>query len=101
MMKRILLLSLVIVAAGATIWGVVRFTALRRMSLQQTANAVSNAIEFANTADWNAAVEKVKEDRGGGYGGAEIPTELQHYSDRHWFLATQVAEIEKYHTPEA
>src|SRR4029077_9395250 len=26
----------------------------------------------------------------------EIPAELKHYPERHWFLATQVAEIAKY-----
>jgi len=39
-------------------------------------------------------MEKVKEDRGGG--GIEIPSELRHYNDRHWFLATQVAEVRKF-----
>src|SRR6185503_12247441 len=29
-------------------------------------------------------------------GGAETPPELKHYSERYWFLATQVAEIEKH-----
>jgi hypothetical protein len=98
MTKRILFLFLVVVAAGAAVWGVVRFNAFKRLSLQQTASAVSNDIESASVADWNAAVEKVKADRGEQAGGAvQIPTELQHYSDRHWFLATQVAEVEQHH----
>ncbi|HSB29907.1 MAG TPA: DUF5715 family protein [Pyrinomonadaceae bacterium] len=47
---------------------------------------------------WYLAVEKVKADREGeGSGAIEIPSELKHYSERHWFLATQVAEIAKYH----
>ena len=29
-------------------------------------------------------------------GALEIPPELRHYEERYWFLATQVAEIEKY-----
>jgi hypothetical protein len=42
-------------------------------------------------------VEKAKAERGVELGGAlEIPTELKHYEERYWFLATQVAEIEKY-----
>ncbi len=46
---------------------------------------------------WARAVDKVKEDRGGiGDVAIEIPTQLRHYEDRHWFLATQVAEIEKF-----
>jgi hypothetical protein len=39
-------------------------------------------------------MEKVKEDRTGG--SVETPSELRHYSDRHWFLATQVAEVTKF-----
>src|SRR5205823_8451897 len=39
-----------------------------------------------------------KADRGepaGGSAAVEVPPELRHYSDRHWFLATQVAEVRK------
>lgn len=100
MMKRILFLFLVVVAAGAVVWGVVRFNALKRISLQETANAVSNVIETTSVADWNAAVEKVKANRSEDARGSapfQIPTELQHYSDRRWFLATQVAEVEQHH----
>lgn len=39
-------------------------------------------------------MEKVKEDRGGG--AIEIPPQLRHYENRHWFLATQVAEVRKF-----
>jgi len=46
---------------------------------------------------WARAVEKVKEARGSTGGAAlVIPTQLRHYEDRHWFLATQVAEVEKF-----
>ena len=52
------------------------------------------------TADtWYQAVEKVKADRGESAGvnvRVETPPELKHYTERHWFLATQVAEIAKY-----
>jgi hypothetical protein len=42
-------------------------------------------------------MEKVKEDRGqSGNVALEIPKELRHYEDRHWFLATQVAEVKKF-----
>jgi hypothetical protein len=42
-------------------------------------------------------MEKVKEDRGANENVAlEIPAELRHYEDRHWFLATQVAEVRKF-----
>ncbi|HEX7330493.1 MAG TPA: DUF5715 family protein [Pyrinomonadaceae bacterium] len=46
---------------------------------------------------WYRAVERVKADRGGeGAGVLEVPPELRHYEERYWFLATQVAEVEKY-----
>ena len=57
----------------------------------------------ANTFDpnaWSRAVETIKADRAGeGAGALEIPPELKHYEERYWFLATQVAEIEKYNIP--
>ena len=31
----------------------------------------------------------------------EIPTQLRHYEDRHWFLATQVAEVKKFNVQSA
>src|SRR6266498_3739056 len=96
MSKRILLLFLVSAAAGVAMWAVVHFRAAERDRLHQSAN---NSIS-PNSADadaWAKAVEKVKADRGEqGNAAVEIPPELRHYSDRHWFLATQVAEIEKY-----
>jgi len=77
-------------------WAVVHFRAAERDRLHQSAN---NSIS-PNSADadaWAKAVEKVKADRGEqGNAAIEIPPELRHYSDRHWFLATQVAEIERY-----
>ncbi|MFN2494258.1 MAG: hypothetical protein ABR501_15390, partial [Pyrinomonadaceae bacterium] len=45
---------------------------------------------------WARAIEKVKEDRGASTAAIEIPTQLRHYEDRKWFLATQVAEVEKF-----
>jgi len=49
------------------------------------------------TPSWYEAVARVKADRGVAAGVAlVVPPELKHYSDRHWFLATQVAEIDKY-----
>jgi len=51
-----------------------------------------------DAGDWYAAVEKVKADRGDSVADVPlvIPPELKHYDDRHWFLASQVAEIAKY-----
>jgi len=45
---------------------------------------------------WSRGIEKVKEDRGQPTGVAlEVPSQLKHYSDRRWFLATQVAAVRK------
>ena len=50
-----------------------------------------------DTDRWREAVEKVKADRANAENVAlDIPTELRHYEDRHWFLATQVAEVKKH-----
>src|SRR5436190_5832813 len=96
MSRRIILLLVVIAGTGIVVWAVVRFTAARRNRPRQPANELSN-LSSTNADAWNQAVEKVKADRGEAAGGAiEIPPELKHYTDRHWFLATQVAEIEKY-----
>ena len=95
MRKRILLLFLFCVAACAGVWALVRFTDLRRTRLFQSANNMSS-VSNPSTADaWFRAVEKVKAARTE-TGGAETPPELKHYSERYWFLATQVAEIEKH-----
>jgi len=49
---------------------------------------------------WEKAVEKVKEVRPPEENvGIEIPNELKHYPERHWFMAAQVAEIAKYNAP--
>ncbi len=98
MSKRILLLFLLSVAAAVAVWALVHFTAANRNHLSESANELSNLTNSTNADAWNQAMEKVKADRGVAAGNAafEIPPELKHYSDRHWFLATQVAEIEKY-----
>ena len=83
------------VAAG------LRFKDLKRQALLQSNNLSNLAATRATAADlWAQAVARVKEDRSAdpdGVGGAvEVPSELRHYSDRHWFLATQVAEVRKF-----
>jgi hypothetical protein len=76
---------------------VVHFRAARRNHLHESANNLSNLTKSTSAEAWAEAIEKVKADRGEqGKGAIEIPPELKHYSDRHWFLATQVAEIDKY-----
>src|SRR5882724_6107528 len=97
MSKRTVLLTIVSTATCVVVWAVVHFTVAKRNRLSQSATNLSNLTKSASADAWAAAVEKVKADRGEqGSGAVEIPPELKHYSDRHWFLATQVAEIGKY-----
>jgi hypothetical protein len=95
--RQILLLIIVSVATGAGVWALLRFTSPARRANQ--------SVNLANAADlrrpdpdlWARSMEKVKEDRGAnGNVGLEIPSQLRHYPDRHWFLATQVAEVKKF-----
>ena len=96
MLRRVALLILIIAAAGVVAWGLFRFTAARRNRL----NPSINDFHFSSATSedtWNAAVETVKAERDASLGGnLEIPPELKHYEERYWFLATQVAEVEKY-----
>jgi Family of unknown function (DUF5715) len=96
-MRRRVLLVLILVIAGVAAWRIFRFTSERRNRLFQSASELSNLVTNSASYSWDAAVEKVKEPRSEELGGAlEIPPELKHYEERYWFLATQVAEIEKY-----
>jgi hypothetical protein len=95
-MRRVALLILIIAIAGVVAWGVFRFNAVRRNRLIQS-TVQSSFTATASVDAWDVAVEKVKAERDPSLGGnLEIPTELKHYEERYWFLATQVAEIEKY-----
>lgn len=95
MRKRILLLFVFCAAACAGVWALVRFSDLRRTRLIQSATNLSGVTNTSTADAWTRAAEKVKEARTE-TGGAETPPELKHYSERYWFLATQVAEIEKH-----
>src|SRR5829696_9080837 len=93
--RRIVVLFVVIALTGGAVWAFFHLKAKRRLAQTQTSPAYINNSTDADA--WNRAVEKVKADRGdAGAGALEIPPELKHYEERHWFLATQVAEIEKY-----
>jgi hypothetical protein len=90
--RHVLLTVIVCSLLGLGVW------AYRYRRLRQFAFATDQASSPTTAADaWARAVEKVKEDRGSTGGAAlVIPTQLRHYEDRHWFLATQVAEVEKF-----
>jgi hypothetical protein len=95
MRKRILLLFLFCAVACVGVWALVRFTDFRRTRLIQSVTTNSTFMNSSSADAWFRAAEKVKEARTE-TGGAETPPELKHYSERYWFLATQVAEIDKY-----
>jgi hypothetical protein len=96
MLRRVALLILIIVAAVVVAWGLFRFTAARRDSLLKSTSQSSFA-SSTSAAAWDVAIEQVKAPRDASLGGnLEIPTELKHYEERYWFLATQVAEVEKH-----
>ena len=96
-MRRRVLLVLILVVAGVAAWRIFRFTSERRHRLFQSASNLSNLAANSASYSWDDAVEKAKAPRGDELGGVlEVPPELRHYEERYWFLATQVAEIEKY-----
>jgi hypothetical protein len=93
-------ISLIILASAATgvaVWALLHFTGPRRHG--QSTNNISSSASNTNPDQWARAIERVKEDRGeaaNGQGAINVPPELRHYEDRHWFLATQVAEVKKH-----
>lgn len=98
MIKRIVLILLLFAAVGVGVWTGLRFGLPKWQERQQSQESAAVAKE-PKSDTWEQAVEKVKADRGepaGGSARVETPAELKHYSERHWFLATQVAEIAKH-----
>lgn len=89
-LRRFLLFIIIAALCAGGVWGFWRYRSLKR--LQPLTTGVSQ------TDLWTQGIEKVKADRGEPMGAnavVEIPTELRHYSDRRWFLATQVAAVRK------
>src|SRR5689334_31441 len=99
--RRIVFVLVVIVIAAAAGWALYHFKLAKRLSL--SSQSATNLASVSFTLDpeaWSRAVETVKADRAGeGAGALDIPPELKHYEERYWFLATQVAEVEKYNVP--
>ncbi len=85
--------------AGVGVWAALRYTAPRPHASETAANlAVTDNGGTFDSERWLQAVEKVKADRAG-FGAnvaLNVPAELRHYEDRHWFLAAQVAEVKKH-----
>ena len=99
MNRRTRYLLLFIVATAAIVAGAsafIHFRVPKRQTLRQY-DLSDNASERRVDPDlWARSLGKVKEERGDiGNVALEIPAELRHYGDRHWFLATQVAEVKK------
>src|SRR5437660_3057458 len=102
--RQYLLVILMSAAFGIGVWALLRFTPRIRHANQSVRPATQSA-DLSNGASlsgadpdlWTRSMEKVKEDRAETEKVAlEIPTELRHYEDRHWFLAAQVAEVKKF-----
>lgn len=95
MTRRVVLLFVLLALAGGAVWAGLRFRSVRRAKEAQAES--TNVAKPLDSDAWYRAVERVKADRSEMPGGAlEIPPELRHYEERYWFLATQVAEIEKH-----
>jgi hypothetical protein len=95
-LRQFLLLIIVCVLIGLAVLAFLRYRTVKRLRQFDPVATVASP-EASATELWNRGIEKVKEDRGGSGGAAlEIPAQLRHYEDRHWFLATQVAEVEKF-----
>ena len=93
----LLLLIVATAAIAAGSWALIHLKALKRQALPQSDVLNQTSLRSADPDLWARSMEKVTEDRGhSGDVALEIPPELRHYEDRHWFLATQVAEVKKF-----
>src|SRR6266404_6431127 len=95
--RQVLLIIVASLAFGASVWALLRFTPRIRLENQSAEPSTTAGMRSADPDLWARSMEKVKEDRGEtGNVALEIPAQLRHYEDRHWFLATQVAEVKKF-----
>lgn len=95
MTRKILIAFLACIMLGATTWAGVHFVRKHRRLAQANENVAVTTNADPNA--WLRAVGRIKEPRVESTpSGLIIPPELKHYSERYWFLATQVAEIEKH-----
>ena len=95
-MRRLAFIIILSFIAGVGTWAVLHYTAPKRQQLWGADYSSTPGRTRTEDELWAEGIEKVKADRGEPVGAVEVPTELRHYSDTHWFLATQVAEIRKY-----
>jgi hypothetical protein len=100
--RHLLVFIVVGAALGVSGWALLRFTALGGRMYQAADLSDAAGLRDADPYLWTRSLEKVREDRGEtGNVALEIPTQLRHYEDRHWFLATQVAEVKKFNVQPA
>src|SRR4051812_15013136 len=96
--RRYIFLVLASVASGVAVWAALRFTAPQRARPRQSSTTATRDGDEINSDRWMQAIAKAKEDRTDPANtnvALGVPSELRHYEDRHWFLATQVAEVKK------
>ncbi len=91
--RRYVVPVLVSAACGVAVWALLNFTTRK---WHRTADSVAARIRSTDEL-WAEGIEKVKADRSeeANKVALVIPPQLQHYEDRRWFLATQVAEVHK------
>ena len=97
-LRNLILLLAISAAICVGAWALVRLKPAKSYSGDSTANTTNAAAFDPNL--WARSLEKVKEERSEAERTAiEIPSQLRHYENRHWFLATQVAEVKKFNLP--
>lgn len=90
------LLLLISATMGAAVWAALRLTAPGLLQGAGIAPITETVDDEIGSDRWEQATERVKEARVDPSPAAlEVPSELRHYEDRHWFLATQVAEVKE------
>jgi Family of unknown function (DUF5715) len=92
----VLLFIVAIAALTFGAWTVMRLKTLRHQAASTAIISNSRPVGGFDSELWMRGIERVKEDRVETGSASEVPPELRHYSDRHWFLATQVAEVRKF-----
>jgi len=94
--NQILLGLLVTVTIAGAVWATVHVGLIGRLHPATT----SSILAAPRSVDqlWTEGLEKIKAERtdAAANPAIEIPPELRHYDDRHWFLATQIAEVRKH-----
>lgn len=92
------LLVVVSAVSSVAVWAALRFTAPKQQWFAAPSTQINNLINGTDSDAWAQAIAKVKEDRtqdANANVALTVPSELRHYEDRRWFLATQVAEVKK------